>query len=209
MNLEQAVQTITVLGATGSIGRNTLDVVNRHPDRFRVFAITGNSQVKLLMQQAKECNSRYVVLAKEEDYAEAKSIASDLNIDVEIVCGQEALESVSSAPEVDIVMAAIVGSAGLKPTLAAAKAGKKILLANKESLVMSGQLFIDIANENNATILPIDSEHNAIFQCLPQDYQYGNLSDSGISSLLLTGSGGPFRERDIASFGSISMSMNN
>lgn len=205
MNLEQSVQTITVLGATGSIGKSTLDVINRHPERFRVFAITGNSQVKLLMQQAKACGTRYVVLAKDEDYTEAKSIASDLNVEVEILCGQDALESVSSAPEVDIVMAAIVGAAGLKPTLAAAKAGKKILLANKESLVMSGQLFIDIANQNNATILPIDSEHNAIFQCLPHDYQYGNLKSSGISRILLTGSGGPFRERDLTSFSSISV----
>ncbi len=128
MNLEQSVQTITVLGATGSIGKSTLDVINRHPERFRVFAITGNSQIKLLMQQAKASGSRYVVLAKDEDYAEAKSIASDLNVEVEILFGQDALESVSSAAEVDIVMAAIVGAAGLKPTLAAAKAGKNCLL---------------------------------------------------------------------------------
>jgi 1-deoxy-D-xylulose-5-phosphate reductoisomerase len=197
------VQTITILGATGSIGVSTLDVIGRHPDKFRVFAITGNHQVERLLRQAKAYDSRYVVLADESKFAEAKSIAAELNVHSEILCGTDALENVASAPDVDAVMAAIVGGAGLRPTLAAAKAGKRVLLANKEALVMSGQLFIDVANENGATLLPIDSEHNAIFQCLPSDFKFGDLAASGISKILLTGSGGPFRERDLTTFDTI------
>ncbi len=188
------MQTVTVLGATGSIGCNTLDVINRHPDKYRVFAITGNSQLELLMEQAQKCAPRYVVIADDANYKLACELASQYGVDAEILAGAKALEEVSSAPEVDAVMAAIVGAAGLLPTLAAVKAGKRVLLANKEALVMSGALFIEAANQSGAEILPIDSEHNAIFQCLPHDYEYGNFAASGIRKILLTGSGGPFRE---------------
>jgi len=186
------VQTLSILGSTGSIGCNTLDVVARHPERFRLFAITGNSQIELLMQQAKAFAPRYVVIADDSAYSEAKQLASEYEVDAEILIGAEALSFVASDSAVDAVMAAIVGAAGLLPTLAAVKAGKRILLANKESLVMSGELFIQAANQYGAEILPIDSEHNAIFQSLPSDYQYGDLAGSGIAKILLTGSGGPF-----------------
>ena len=199
------MQTVTVLGATGSIGCNTLDVINRHPDKYRVFAITGNSQLELLMEQAQKCAPRYVVIADEANYKLACELASQYGVDAEILAGAKALEEVSSAPEVDAVMAAIVGAAGLLPTLAAVKAGKRVLLANKEALVMSGALFIEAANQSGAEILPIDSEHNAIFQCLPHDYEYGNFTASGIRKILLTGSGGPFRERPLDSFSSITV----
>ncbi|BFT31192.1 1-deoxy-D-xylulose-5-phosphate reductoisomerase [Alteromonas sp. D210916BOD_24] len=199
------MQTVTVLGATGSIGCNTLDVICRHPEKYRVFAITGNAQLDLLMEQAQKCAPRYVVVADEGQYQNACDLAQQRGVDAEILCGARALEEVASAPEVDAVMAAIVGAAGLLPTLAAVKAGKRVLLANKEALVMSGQLFIDAANQSGAHILPIDSEHNAIFQCLPADYRYGDLAASGIRKILLTGSGGPFRARPIDTFEGITI----
>ncbi|MEM7419298.1 MAG: 1-deoxy-D-xylulose-5-phosphate reductoisomerase [Pseudomonadota bacterium] len=199
------MQTVTILGATGSIGCNTLDVISRHPEQYRVFAITGNSQLDLLMEQALKCAPRYIVVADENQYDKACELAKQYRVDAEILCGAQALEDVSSAPEVDSVMAAIVGAAGLLPTLAAVKAGKRVMLANKEALVMSGALFIEAANQSGATILPIDSEHNAIFQCLPHDFQYGNFDASGIRKILLTGSGGPFRERALDTFSSISI----
>jgi 1-deoxy-D-xylulose-5-phosphate reductoisomerase len=198
------VQSVTILGATGSIGKNTLDVIARHPERYRVFAISGHRQVELLMRQAQATRCRYTVLADDSDYKKAKALADSLNIPTEILCGTEALENVASACDTDIVMAAIVGAAGLQPTFAAVKSGKKVLLANKEALVMSGKLFIDTANQNGASLLPIDSEHNAIFQCLPHDYKYGELARSGIRKLILTGSGGPFRQRCLESFEDIS-----
>ncbi|GGF83869.1 1-deoxy-D-xylulose-5-phosphate reductoisomerase [Alteromonas lipolytica] len=197
------MQTITILGATGSIGQSTLDVVARHPDDFRVFAITGHRQVELLVKQAKACHARYLVVASDDDYEQALTLARQYELSSEVLSGKRALEEVASAPEVDAVMASIVGAAGLEPTLAAVKAGKRVLLANKESLVMSGALFIDAAKQSGAEILPIDSEHNAIFQCLPADFEYGNLAASGISKILLTGSGGPFRERELATFAEI------
>ena len=165
------MQTITVLGATGSIGCSTLDVVNRHPDKYRVFAITGYAQVELLMKQAQACAPRFVVLADDNYLEQAKQYALQYGVTAEILCGAKALEDVACAAEVDAVMAAIVGAAGLLPTLAAVKAGKKVLLANKEALVMSGALFIDAAKQSGAQILPIDSEHNAIFQCLPENLE--------------------------------------
>ncbi len=199
------MQTVTVLGATGSIGCNTLDVISRHPERYRVFAITGNSQLTLLMEQALKFAPRYVVIADESLYQDACNIANQMGVAAEVLCGQQALEDVASAPEVDSVMAAIVGAAGLLPTLAAVKAGKRVLLANKEALVMSGALFIEAANQSGATLLPIDSEHNAIFQCLPHDYQYGDFASSGIHKILLTGSGGPFRSRALDTFKAITI----
>lgn len=199
------MQTVTVLGATGSIGCNTLDVIGRHPEKYRIFAITGNSQLTLLMEQALKFAPRYVVVADESLYQDACSIANQMGVAAEVLCGEQALEEVASAPEVDSVMAAIVGAAGLLPTLAAVKAGKRVLLANKEALVMSGALFIEAANQSGAALLPIDSEHNAIFQCLPHDYQYGDFASSGIRKILLTGSGGPFRSRALDTFESITI----
>ncbi|MBR9791009.1 MAG: 1-deoxy-D-xylulose-5-phosphate reductoisomerase [Gammaproteobacteria bacterium] len=197
------MQTVTILGATGSIGQSTLDVISRHPDLYRVFAITGHRQVERLVQQAKACHARYLVVASDADYEQAINLARKYELSSEVLSGKRALEEVASAPEVDSVMAAIVGAAGLEPTLAAVKAGKRVLLANKESLVMSGALFLDAARQSQAEILPIDSEHNAIFQCLPADFNYGELSASGISKILLTGSGGPFRERELSTFAEI------
>ena len=184
--------TLVILGSTGSIGVSTLDVVARHPDRYRILALTAQKQDDLLLQQCIRFRPRYAVLLDEEAATRlAKNItASDL--ETEVLCGIEALEWVSSLPEVDAVMAAIVGAAGLRPTLAAARAGKKILLANKETLVMAGKVFMETVHQHGATLLPIDSEHNAIFQALPGNYG-GDLKAAGISKILLTASGGPFR----------------
>ena len=186
------MQKISILGATGSIGKSTIDVLNRHPDLFSVYALTANTNIALLLQQALLCSPEYVVVADPKQFKEAKKLFSEHQLTCEVLAGHEALTQIACAPEVDVVMAAIVGAAGLLPTLAAVKAGKKVLLANKESLVMSGDLFIQAANQYNAHVLPIDSEHNAIFQCLPADFKYGDLASSGISKILLTGSGGPF-----------------
>lgn len=197
------LQKVCILGATGSIGQSTLDVINRHPSQFSVFALTANRNIELLLAQAKLCQPEYVVVVDEDSYRQAKVLFSGAKLSCELLLGSKALEQVASSSEVDVVMAAIVGAAGLLPTLAAVKTGKKILLANKESLVMSGDLFIQTANRHKAQILPIDSEHNAIFQCLPTDYEYGNLAASGISKILLTGSGGPFLNTPLAELASV------
>jgi len=186
------MQKVSILGATGSIGKSTLDVLLKHPELFSVYALTANNNIEVLLQMARLCSPEYVVIADPTQFKQAKKLFSDGQLTCEVLAGHEALAQVASASEVDVVMAAIVGAAGLMSTLAAVKAGKKVLLANKESLVMSGDLFIQTANQYNAQILPIDSEHNAIFQCLPTEFKYGDLSSSGISKILLTGSGGPF-----------------
>jgi len=186
------MQTVTILGATGSIGENTVDVVTRHPDRYRVFALTANRNIEKLIALGKKSNPRYIVLSDDSNYQEAKALLASSSCTAELLVGESALIDVSRASEVDTVMSAIVGAAGLLPTLAAVRASKKVLLANKESLVMSGELFMNDVREFNAQLLPIDSEHNAIFQCLPSDFEYGELAKSGISKILLTGSGGPF-----------------
>jgi 1-deoxy-D-xylulose-5-phosphate reductoisomerase len=186
------MQKVSILGATGSVGKSTIDVLLRHPKLFSVYALTANNNIELLLKQAQLCSPEYVVIADPNQFKPAKKLFSEHHLACEVLAGSSALEQVACAPEVDVVMAAIVGAAGLLPTLAAVKAGKKVLLANKESLVMSGDLFIKAANEYNAQVLPIDSEHNAIFQCLPADFKYGELCSSGISKILLTGSGGPF-----------------
>jgi 1-deoxy-D-xylulose-5-phosphate reductoisomerase len=186
-------QMITVLGATGSIGKNTLDVLARHKDLYQVFALSANTQVDLLLQQCLEHSPRYAVML---DDACAKQLASSLKqhgSQVEVLSGVEALVDVAKDPEVDQVMAAIVGAAGLLPTLAAAQAGKRVLLANKEALVMSGQLFMQAVRDNQAELLPIDSEHNAIFQSLPLGYGQDPSYQQQIEKILLTASGGPFR----------------
>ncbi|NCP66121.1 MAG: 1-deoxy-D-xylulose-5-phosphate reductoisomerase [Paraglaciecola sp.] len=186
------MQTLCILGATGSIGQSTLDVVHRHPAKFSVFALTAHKNIKLLVEQARLCQPRYIVVAEQTDYSLCQSLVEQHGLSCEVLAGSDALAQVAAASEVDTVMAAIVGAVGLLPTLAAVHAGKKVLLANKEALVMSGELFMQAAQASGAQILPIDSEHNAIFQCLPKDYAYGDLERSGISKILLTGSGGPF-----------------
>lgn len=183
---------LTVLGSTGSIGKSTLDVVARHPDRYRVFALTANQQDGLLFEQCRQFQPRYAVLLDEAAAERLRKSLREAGQDTEVLCGEAELERVSAAPEVDAVMAAIVGAAGLRPTLAAARAGKKILLANKETLVMAGAVFMDAVRASGSVLLPIDSEHNAIFQSMPHDYA-GDLAASGISRILLTASGGPFR----------------
>ena len=188
---------ICILGATGSIGVNTLDVAARHPDKYKIIALSANSQVDRLVEQCEKYQPEYAVMANDEATEELIEKLNNINSKVKILSGNTGLETIASLPQVDYVMAAIVGAAGLKPTLAAARSGKRILLANKEALVMSGQIFMDEVKKNNAELLPIDSEHNAIFQCLPEDYDKG-LAESGITKILLTGSGGPFRTKDLS-----------
>lgn len=186
-------QQITVLGATGSIGLSTLDVIARHPQRYQVFALSGFSRLAELEALCLLHRPRYAVVA---DAAAANGLRSALQaagLSTVVLEGEGGLCEVAAHPEVDAVMAAIVGAAGLKPTLAAVEAGKKVLLANKEALVMSGALFMQAVRKSGAVLLPIDSEHNAIFQCLPTDYARG-LNNVGVRRILLTASGGPFRQ---------------
>jgi len=184
---------LTVLGATGTIGVNTLDVVARHPGRFEIFALTGATQVERMFEQCRSHRPRYAVMSQAESAAALRQRVKDAGLAVTVLEGERALTEVSTAPEVDTVMAAIVGAAGLPATLAAAQAGKRILLANKETLVVSGQLFMDAVARSGAVLLPIDSEHNAIFQALPRDFN-GDFQQAGVKALWLTASGGPFRQ---------------
>lgn len=202
----RSISQLTILGSTGSIGVSTLDVVARHPERYRVTALTAQSQDNVLFEQCTRFSPRYAVLLDEAAAARLQQRIALTDLDTEVLCGVAALERVASLPEVDTVMAAIVGAAGLRPTLAAAYAGKKILLANKEALVMAGQVFMDAVNNNNATLLPIDSEHNAIFQALPYNYSRhhaGGLAASGVSKILLTASGGPFLKTTMSALQSV------
>ncbi len=199
--MQRAIQSVTVLGATGSIGISTLDVLARHPERYSIFALTADCKWQLLAVQCLQYHPRYAVINNE---AAAKLLASELRehgCKTEVLLGVEALAQVAAHADTDVVMAAIVGAAGLLPTLAAVNAGKKVLLANKEALVMAGGLFTRAVTEHKATLLPIDSEHNAIFQCLPNhraDYLAQGLVSSGVRKILLTGSGGPFRTLPLA-----------
>ncbi|MEO6976205.1 MAG: 1-deoxy-D-xylulose-5-phosphate reductoisomerase [Gallionella sp.] len=190
---QTTIQHITILGSTGSIGTSTLDVVGRHPGKFKIVALTANSRVDLLFRQCRQFKPRYAVMLDGTAAIRLRELVRDAGMVTEVLTGIEALEQVAVLPEVDAVMAAIVGAAGLRPTLAAARAGKKILLANKETLVMAGSVFMDAVQASGATLLPIDSEHNAIFQSLPRGYD-GNLAASGVRRILLTASGGPFRD---------------
>jgi 1-deoxy-D-xylulose-5-phosphate reductoisomerase len=185
-------QRLAVLGATGSIGVSTLDVVARHPDRFEVVALTGYSRVEVLLDQCLQHRPRYAVVGQEQQVAGLTERLRSEGLATEVSAGPAALERVAALPEVDTVMAAIVGAAGLQPTLAAVRQGKRILLANKEALVMAGALFMAEVRAHEAVLLPIDSEHNAVFQSLPANY-VGNPACAGISHILLTASGGPFR----------------
>ncbi|MGB7536108.1 MAG: 1-deoxy-D-xylulose-5-phosphate reductoisomerase, partial [Azonexus sp.] len=183
---------VTVLGATGSIGVNTLDVIRRHPDRYRVFALCAHTQIDKLFEQISEFTPEFAVVRDAALAAELGMRCRDAGLSTVVRHGMAALVDMAAHPDVDTVMAAIVGAAGLEPTLAAARAGKKILLANKEVLVMAGELFMHTVREHGAVLLPVDSEHNAIFQSLPTDFSRG-LSQCGVRRILLTASGGPFR----------------
>ncbi len=193
---------IAVLGATGSIGRSTLDVIARHPDRFRVFALTADSQADSLFDLCLAHRPRVAVLADVRRASALRARLAASGATTEVLAGAAGLVSVAERPEVDAVMAAIVGAAGLAPTLAAARAGKKVLLANKEALVMAGPIFMAAVRERGAHLLPIDSEHNAIFQCLPRGGAAG-LAACGVRRILLTGSGGPFRRRPLADLAAV------
>ena len=201
INTQTLFESVTVLGATGSIGISTLDVLARHPDRYSVFALTADRKWQLLATQCLQYHPRYAVL---NDKASAVLLASELRsrgCKTEVLVGVDALEQVASHADVTTVMAAIVGAAGLIPTLAAVNAGKKVLLANKEALVMAGALFTRAVIEHKSVLLPIDSEHNAIFQCLPNhrtDFIADGLHSSGVRKILLTASGGPFRTLPVA-----------
>jgi 1-deoxy-D-xylulose-5-phosphate reductoisomerase len=190
-------QTLTILGATGSIGVSTLRVLNEHPGRYRVHALTARCNDAVLLEQCREFTPRYAVMTDERAAERLRKALVAARSETEVLVGTDALAEVASAPEVDSVMAAIVGGAGLLPSLAAARSGKKVLLANKESLVMAGELFMRAARDSGAVVLPIDSEHNAIFQCLPIDAQgrFARKPGCGFSKLILTASGGPFRDR--------------
>ncbi|GAA4029896.1 1-deoxy-D-xylulose-5-phosphate reductoisomerase [Actimicrobium antarcticum] len=196
------MQRITILGATGSIGISTLDVVARHPDRYRIHALTAHSKVDELAALCVRFRPDAAVVGSPEAAQTLTALLKNLGVPTEVSHGEEALCAVASSAGCDTVMAAIVGAAGLAPTLAAARAGKKILLANKEALVMAGQLFMDAIAASGSTLLPIDSEHNAIFQCLPQPYQR-DPDHHGIAKILLTASGGPFLHRDVATLDSV------
>jgi len=189
-------QGVCILGSTGTIGVNTLDVINRHPEKYNVVALTANMADEKLFQQCIKFKPQYAVLVNEDAAQRLKIKLDTADVSTEVLSGVESLERVAGLQAVDQVMAAIVGAAGLLPTIAAARAGKRILLANKEALVMSGDLFINEVSKHNAELLPIDSEHNAIFQCMPDNFELG-LEKQGVNKILLTASGGPFRARDI------------
>ena len=192
------MKNITILGSTGSIGCSTLAVIRQNPTLYKAYALVGGKNVVKMTQQCQEFKPKYVAMADQHAASELKANLINLNLDIDVFSGDEAICDLAQLPEVDQVMAAIVGAAGLKPTLAAIKKGKCILLANKESLVTCGHLFMQAVKRYGAQLLPVDSEHNAIFQSLPasvqQDLGFANLADHGITKIVLTGSGGPFRD---------------
>lgn len=193
-------QKITVLGSTGSIGKNTLDVVARHLDKYEIFALSASTQVDLMLSQCAQFRPRYAVMASANHALQLAEKLQQNGLQTQVLQAQGALEEIASHPEVDAVMAAIVGAAGLAPCMAAARAGKRLLLANKEALVVGGALFMNTVKKYGASLLPIDSEHSAIFQCLPEDKA---VWPERVDSLLLTASGGPFRQRDPATLSEI------
>ncbi|TQV86639.1 1-deoxy-D-xylulose-5-phosphate reductoisomerase [Aliikangiella coralliicola] len=184
---------ICILGSTGSIGCSTLDVIERNPDQYEVEVLTANTNAEKLAEQCKKFNPKLAVLKDENAAEELSKLLSNLGCDTKVECGEQALVNAAKFPGVATVVAAIVGAAGLMPTLAAVESGHKVLLANKEALVMSGELFINAVEKHQAVLLPVDSEHNAIFQCLPGANRQGRPEMNGVRKILLTGSGGPFR----------------
>ncbi|TNF90100.1 MAG: 1-deoxy-D-xylulose-5-phosphate reductoisomerase [Gammaproteobacteria bacterium] len=186
---------VTILGATGSIGQSTLDIISRHRDRYAVYALTANSNVDKMQRLCRQFEPGFVVMSDAARAEELSRVIADLP--TEVLAGEAALAEVAAADQADIVVAAIVGAAGLMPTLSAVRSGKRVLLANKESLVMAGALFMDEVRQHGAELLPVDSEHNAIFQCLPPGGVGREAFESGVQRIILTGSGGPFRDIDI------------
>jgi 1-deoxy-D-xylulose-5-phosphate reductoisomerase len=194
------IQKVCVLGATGSIGTNTLDVIARHPGRFEVFALAGGRRVDEMLAQCIQWRPSFAVMASEAAVKSLREALSAHGVPTQVLAGEQAMCEMASHPEVSVVMGAIVGAAGLAPCLAAARAGKRLLLANKEALVVGGALFMQAVEEGGATLLPIDSEHSAIFQCLPEDR---STWAQRIDHIVLTASGGPFRDRDPQTFANI------
>lgn len=192
------IRHLTILGSTGSIGESTLDVIDRHPDRFKAFALTANTNVEKMLAQCIRFKPRHAVMLDSTAAQRLEAAVKQENLDTVVSSGVESLETVAALPQVDVVMAAIVGAAGIRPTFAAAQSGKLVLLANKETLVMAGNIFMDAVKKHRATLLPIDSEHNAIHQSMPHDFN-GNLTEKGIRRILLTASGGPFRTASLDS----------
>ena len=197
------MQQITILGSTGSVGVSTLDVIARHPDRYSVYALTAQSKVEELAQQCARFKPQVAVVGSAEAAAKLQLLLDAQGSHTQVEYGEAALCAVASAPECDSVMAAIVGGAGLAPTLAAARSGKRVLLANKEALVMSGPLLMEAVAASGAILMPIDSEHNAIFQCMPPTCQRTPL-EHGVEKILLTASGGPFLRRDVNTLDQVS-----
>jgi len=191
---------VTILGATGSIGKSSLDVISQHQTQYSVYAVTANMNVDKMLSICRQYQPRYAVMSDKDSAHQLQLLLTDTS--TQVLAGQQGLLDVASHDEVDIVIAAIVGSVGLMPTLAAVRSAKRILLANKESLVMMGDLFMKEVVQNKALLIPVDSEHNAIFQCLPLDYN-SNQTRKGITKILLTGSGGPFRELPLNEFASV------
>lgn len=196
------IRHLTILGSTGSIGESTLDVVARHSNRFHAVALTADKNVDKMFEQCKRFLPSYAVMLNAQSAEQLEDKLRAAGLDTIVLSGVESLEKVAALPEIDTVMAAIVGAAGIRPTLSAARAGKHILLANKETLVMAGRIFMDTIRQYHATLLPIDSEHNAIFQALPQHYN-GDLIGSGVRRILLTASGGPFRTSDLQTLSTV------
>jgi len=193
-------QRIAILGSTGSVGSSTLDVIGRHPDRFEVFALSGNRRLDELLAQCRQWRPRFVAVPGDAPARQLRQALAAEGLRSEVLAGAAALAELAAHPEVDAVMAAIVGAAGLAPCIAAARAGKRLLLANKEALVVGGALFMQAVREGGATLLPIDSEHSAIFQCLPEDRSRWA---AHIDHIVLTASGGPFRRRDPATLSGV------
>lgn len=196
-------QRIAILGSTGSIGTSTLDVIARHSDKFEVVALTASTQIDLMLAQIIQFKPKFAVMASVEHGKELARLVKLNSLESEVLYGSLAIENIAKNESVDVVMAAIVGAAGLAPCLAAASAGKRLLLANKEALVVGAELFLDAVKSGGATLLPIDSEHSAIFQCLPSDR---NTWASSVEKIILTASGGPFRTRDIDSLKTVTPS---
>ena len=198
---------LTILGATGSIGASTFKVIEQNPEQFSVVALAAGTNVAKMRELCMKWRPKFAVMASDDAATRLKAQLTELKVATDVLSGVEAMCHISEMDDVDTVMAAIVGAAGLLPTMAAVKAGKRVLLANKEALVMTGQFFIDAVKKSGAELMPVDSEHNAIFQCLPSDIQTRlgrcDLAEHGISHILLTGSGGPFRYRDIDTLSSV------
>jgi 1-deoxy-D-xylulose-5-phosphate reductoisomerase len=196
---ESDCKNVVVLGATGSIGDSTLNIIARHPDKFNVFAITAHSNINKLIEICIRIEPKYVVVTNNKYYTDTKKHLNEVGLKTKVLSGKDELINICQLSEVDMVVAGIVGSAGMEPVLASVSAGKDLLLANKEAIVVAGDLVMKAAKQNHANIIPLDSEHNAIYQCLPDDYVIGN-TPSNLSKIILTASGGPFWNRDIKTF---------